>query len=114
MLAVTEAAAGAISALATQEGVAEEGGLRFELLASESFNTVSEVSDPDAYTRKLAAASLAEHDPTGWFERLYTEAARGAAVVPWDRGSPHQLLVDWVERERPGGRGRRAVVVGCG
>jgi iron-sulfur cluster assembly protein len=31
MLAVTEAAAGAISALATQEGVAEEGGLRFEL-----------------------------------------------------------------------------------
>ncbi len=35
MLAVTEAAAGAISALATQEGVAEEGGLRFELRTSE-------------------------------------------------------------------------------
>jgi hypothetical protein len=50
------------------------------------------MSDPDAYTRELAAASLAEDDPTGWFERLYTEAARGEAVVPWDRGSPHQLL----------------------
>lgn len=72
------------------------------------------MSDPDAYTRELAAASLAEDDPSGWFERLYTEASRGAAVVPWDRGSPHQLLVDWVERERVDGRGRRAVVVGCG
>jgi Fe-S cluster assembly iron-binding protein IscA len=31
MLAVTEAAAGAISALIAQEGVADQGGLRFEV-----------------------------------------------------------------------------------
>jgi SAM-dependent methyltransferase len=67
------------------------------------------MDDPDAHTRVLAA-----DDPTGWFERLYSEAAAGDAVVPWDRGSPHQILVTWAERRPRDGRGRRALVVGCG
>ncbi|MGN9777480.1 class I SAM-dependent methyltransferase [Micromonospora sp. H33] len=62
---------------------------------------------------RLAAESLATGDPTGWFDRLYTEAARGDAVVPWDRDAPHGLLVDWTGRHRPS-PGGRAVVVGCG
>lgn len=62
---------------------------------------------------RLAAESLAAGDPTGWFDRLYTEAARGDAVVPWDRDAPHSLLVDWTGRHRPA-PGGRAVVVGCG
>ena len=75
--------------------------------------------DPDAYVRRLAAESLAEDDPTGWFERLYSAAAGGAAVVPWDRGAPHPLLLDWAQARRngPGAvdpTGRRALVVGCG
>ncbi|HEX6460529.1 MAG TPA: methyltransferase domain-containing protein [Thermoleophilaceae bacterium] len=53
-------------------------------------------------------------DPTAWFERLYSAAASGEAVVPWDRGGPHPLLADWVERRAPDGRGRRALVVGAG
>ena len=70
--------------------------------------------DPDAHARVLAAESLAADDPTGWFERLYTQAAAGTAVVPWDRASPHQMLVSWVQRKPRDGRGRRALVVGAG
>jgi len=70
--------------------------------------------DPDAGARELAAESLAADDPTGWFERLYTAAAEGRAEVPWDRGTPHRLLVEWADRHRVEGRGRRALVVGCG
>ncbi|MGH3424905.1 MAG: hypothetical protein ACRDO8_09260, partial [Nocardioidaceae bacterium] len=55
-------------------------------------------ADPDERTRQLAAESLAADDPTGWFERLYVAAEAGEAVVPWDRDTPHQMLVDWVER----------------
>lgn len=42
---------------------------------------------------RLAAASLAAGDPTGWFDQLYREAAEGEAVVPWDSGEPHPLLM---------------------
>ncbi|MBB5789109.1 class I SAM-dependent methyltransferase [Jiangella mangrovi] len=70
--------------------------------------------DPDADARRLAAVSLAADDPTGWFEHLYAAAADGSAVVPWDRGAPHPLLLDWIgdgERIRTGAR---ALVVGFG
>lgn len=66
--------------------------------------------DQDA--TRLAAESLAAGDATGWFERLYLEASVGSAVVPWDRGTPNALLVEWVAAgPTPSGR---AIVVGCG
>jgi SAM-dependent methyltransferase len=52
-------------------------------------------------------------DPTRWFDELYVAAEAGEAVVPWDRGSPRLLLVQWAEEQRLEGRGRRALVVGC-
>ncbi len=61
-----------------------------------------------------AAESLADRDVTGWFERLYAAAEHGEAVVPWDRGAPHRLLVEWAQTHQPRGAGRRAMVVGCG
>lgn len=61
---------------------------------------------------RLATESLADNDPTGWFERLYANAAEGAAVVPWDRGRPTPLLVEWADAADLAGNGRRAVVVG--
>ena len=72
------------------------------------------MTDPDEQTRRLAAESLATRDPTGWFERLYAAAEDGAAVVPWDRGEPHRLLVQWAQARGLEGGGRRALVVGCG
>jgi SAM-dependent methyltransferase len=66
------------------------------------------IDDPDAHARQLAA----ESGPTQWFEELYRQARQGDAVVPWDSGTPHALLVDWA-RDRDGA-GRRALVVGAG
>lgn len=71
-------------------------------------------ADPEERTRQLAAESLATDDPTGWFERLYAAAESGEATVPWDRGTPHQMLVEWADRCLASGEGRSALVVGCG
>jgi SAM-dependent methyltransferase len=71
-------------------------------------------TDPDEDARRLAAASLAVDDPTGWFEQLYAEAEDGTAGVPWDHGVPHRLLVQWAESRGLLGHGALAVVVGCG
>lgn len=68
----------------------------------------------DADASRLAAKSLAQGDPTGWFERLYAEAAAGVAIVPWDRDEPNPLLAEWTAGYAPDGAGRRALVVGCG
>ncbi|MEV5833328.1 class I SAM-dependent methyltransferase [Nocardia sp. NPDC052112] len=68
----------------------------------------------DADASRLAAESLAQDDPTGWFERLYAAAAAGAAIVPWDRDQPNPMLVEWAERRASNGAGRRALVIGCG
>lgn len=68
--------------------------------------------DPEASTRRLAAESLADDDPTDWFERLYVAAGGGAAVVPWDRRAPSPLLAQWAEARQLDGTGLRAIVVG--
>jgi SAM-dependent methyltransferase len=69
-------------------------------------------SDPVAEARRLAAEGLAARDATAWFERLYAAAEDGDAVVPWDRGAPHPLLLEWGAGVEGGGR--RALVVGAG
>jgi SAM-dependent methyltransferase len=53
-------------------------------------------------------------DPTGWFEPLYRAAETGEGVVPWDDHAASPLLVDWASARSLSGRGRRAIVVGCG
>jgi len=70
--------------------------------------------DPAKEARRLAAASLARDDPTGWFERLYTAAEAGEAALPWDRGTPQKLVATWAHHHRARGEGQRALVVGCG
>jgi SAM-dependent methyltransferase len=69
---------------------------------------------PHEDTDRLSAASLAAGDATGWFDKLYVEAQQGTAEVPWDRPEPTALLAGWAHRARPGGAGRRALIVGCG
>jgi SAM-dependent methyltransferase len=65
-------------------------------------------------TRRIAARSRDEADPTAWFEQLYSAASDGTATVPWDRGGPHPMLASWVAANEPTGTGRQALVVGCG
>jgi SAM-dependent methyltransferase len=66
----------------------------------------------DRDANRLSAESLACGDPVGWFERLYAEAGRGTAIVPWDRGAPNAMLVQWAAGVF--GDGATAMVVGCG
>ena len=71
-------------------------------------------NEREADADRLSAAALKAGDPTGWFEQLYAQAAAGQAVVPWDRGEPNPLLVEWAAgrpapgrpQTRPGGRHR--------
>jgi 2-polyprenyl-3-methyl-5-hydroxy-6-metoxy-1,4-benzoquinol methylase len=62
--------------------------------------------------RQLSAESIAEGDPTGWFERLYTEGEAGKSVVPWIQGTANPVLAAWAAGLS--GAGKRALVVGCG
>jgi threonine dehydrogenase-like Zn-dependent dehydrogenase len=55
---------------------------------------------------------VSDEDATGWFDRLYVAAEHGEAEVPWDRGEPNPLLVQWAEKRRP--KGDRALVIGSG
>ena len=50
---------------------------------------------------RLASASLAAGDPTGWFDRLYAAGARGQVPVPWRRRQPHPLLAHWASGQHP-------------
>lgn len=51
----------------------------------------------------------------GWFEELYAQVKfSGLAVVPWADLEPNPNLVAWLDRERVEGRGKSALVVGCG
>ncbi len=68
--------------------------------------------DRHADADRLSRQSLQQGDATGWFERLYAEAASGEAVIPWDRGAPHPLLVNWAEQHRA--RGARTADAGRG
>ena len=65
--------------------------------------------------RRLARAASQRGEPLGWFEDLYAAAlAGGLSLVPWADCKPNPHLVGWLDREGTGGRGLRALVVGCG
>jgi SAM-dependent methyltransferase len=64
--------------------------------------------------RELAALAASSGDETGWFETLYAEAEAGGTVVPWADNDANPHLIEWVERGRLDGAGKRALVVGCG
>lgn len=67
----------------------------------------------DAEAGRLATRGRAAGDPpTAWFDRLYQAGDEGRVDLPWNRSGPHDLLVEWLAGEA--GRGRSAVVVGCG
>jgi SAM-dependent methyltransferase len=80
---------------------------------------MSHYQDPEQHATSLAHAAIAAGDATGWFEQLYADAAAGKTSVPWDRGRPNELLVQWAAGQYRGAPLRaaddaRALVVGCG
>lgn len=70
--------------------------------------------EPSERARPRVDGDLSTEADREWFERLYVAADHDEAVVPWDRGEPHHLLEWWVREGEVSGRGRRALVVGCG
>jgi hypothetical protein len=67
-------------------------------------------ADWEKEEERLAAASLAAHDPTGWFDQLYAAGASGQVQMPWSRIEPHPLLTGWVQDRNLTGRSRTSAV----
>lgn len=72
---------------------------------------------PEAIRQKvklLAAQSLSQSNPSGWFEVLYAEANEDYSQVPWAKLIIHPYLQDWLDAHAIQGEGRSALVIGCG
>lgn len=64
--------------------------------------------------RQMAADSIANGQPTEWFERLYTVAGSDAEIVPWADEQPNPHLLSWSGDAHGVPNGGTALVVGCG
>jgi SAM-dependent methyltransferase len=53
-------------------------------------------------------------DEKGWFEQIYATAQFDPDKVPWADSSPNATVIQWLDREKIAGNGRKALVVGCG
>ncbi len=64
--------------------------------------------------RELQAEFAARGDSTGWFDALYKEAAGDNEVIPWADLEPNRYFQAWANKTGLRGRGKSALVVGCG
>lgn len=55
-----------------------------------------------------------ENNPNDWFETLYTQSSEKGNGVPWANMAPHPLFKRWIDQNMPSGKGKTALVVGCG
>ena len=69
---------------------------------------------PKADTGKLANESIAKGDVTGWFEELYKAAEDDPSVIPWADQKPNPYLIEWLNNNEVQGKGKNALVIGCG
>src|SRR2546423_3039916 len=67
-----------------------------------------------AQARQLAQEFVQRGDAIGWFERLYTQAQGNEQAIYWAKMVSNPNLVQWLDRRNVGGKGQRALVVGCG
>jgi SAM-dependent methyltransferase len=77
--------------------------------------TMDEETDPvREHAHEVAESFLEKGDDYGWFEALYAEAEGNNEHIPWADLAPNRFLVEW-ERDSPlAGKGKTALVVGCG
>lgn len=68
---------------------------------------------PRAVAREIAEKYLADGDPVGWFEDLYSHAGDEFSIIPWADLMPNPNIVNWLEQHefRPFSL---ALKVGCG
>jgi SAM-dependent methyltransferase len=64
--------------------------------------------------RQIARAYLDRNDATGWFKALYKTADGDPGHISWADLTPNPHLVQWLDDQPVDGRGKRALVVGCG
>ena len=57
---------------------------------------------------------MKEEEPTAWFEPLYREAEVSGKGVPWAHMETHPSFRAWLRGHHLEGRGKKALVVGCG
>ena len=67
-----------------------------------------------ARARQLAQEFAQRGDATGWFERLYTQAQGNEQAIRWANMEVNPNLVHWLDRRNLGGKGKLALVIGCG
>jgi len=65
-------------------------------------------------TRQRIQQQLQEGDFTGWFETLYSGADGDVDSVPWANNKSHPFFTQWVSQNNLQGKGKTALVVGCG
>jgi ubiquinone/menaquinone biosynthesis C-methylase UbiE len=63
---------------------------------------------------QLVTQFLEQNNPTGWFEELYSQAKGDAALIPWADLVVNPNLADWLTQKNLQGKGKKALVVGCG
>jgi ubiquinone/menaquinone biosynthesis C-methylase UbiE len=67
-----------------------------------------------AKARQLAQEFVQRGDATGWFEELYTQAQGNEQAIHWADMEVNPNLVAWLDHRNIQGKGKPALVVGCG
>ena len=67
-----------------------------------------------AKAQQLAHEFMQRGDATGWFEQLYTHAQGNEQAIHWADMEVNPNLVGWLDRRNIQGKGKLALVVGCG
>jgi SAM-dependent methyltransferase len=67
-----------------------------------------------ARARQLAQEFAQRGDATGWFEQLYTQAQGNEQAIHWADMEVNPNLLGWLDRRNMQGKGKLALVVGCG
>lgn len=69
--------------------------------------------DPIAY-KKMVKSYQEKDNPTGWFDKIYTDAQGDYRAVFWADLEPCPYLLKWLKNCSFNHTGRRAIVIGCG
>lgn len=73
-----------------------------------------EIEEARARVEKIAREFYEKGDAVGWFDALYAEAEGDPTKIPWADLEPNPNFAAWMEKHKPDGAGKKAIVVGCG